>query len=375
MGVVPGSSAHPTCGTPPRTSVRGGRLQVAALPQQQQLDAQPGGVRPSATSLSIERLQPVCLPDQHSAAQLQQLETGPGGQSGRRIHPRLGRGEGICLSLVLLDWVVFSEAGASGGTLPSNDHTPVVSAAMVSQTPSAGDSSAQATTDVSEPPLGSGPGAPSLGGDGAPASSRLAAVRHSFTGQRRSAQVVKLHLASSGRNTERAYASAFQVWASWGASLSSTIAEVLQFLSDHYGQGRQYWTVAGYRSVSQTLPPVEGLLVGQHPLVCRLLRGDIQPATPSPALPSHAGRTQGTRLALQVWSVSAVSPSATDKEDSHASRLDGSQSVLRGPSAGCGFIALLSRHCHLFSGGIGEESTAGSASEDVLPLPFRSTSI
>ena len=200
----------------------------------------------------------------------------------------------------------------------------------------------------------------------------------SLTGQRRSAQVVKLHLASSGRNTERAYAaaSAFKVWASWGASLSSTIAEVLQFLSDHYGQGRQYWTVAGYRSaLSQTLPPVEGLLVGQHPLVCRLLRGDIQPATPSPALPSHAGRTQGTRLALQVWSVSAVSPSATDKEDSHASRLDGSQSVLRGPSAGWEFIALLSQHCHLFSGGIGEESTAGSASEDVLPLLFRSTSI
>ena len=159
-------------------SVRGGRLRVAALPQQQQLDAQPGGVRPSATSLSIERLQPVCLPDQHSAAQLQQLETGPGGQSDRRIHPRLGRGEGICLSLVLLDWVVFSEAGASGGTLPSNDHAPMASPAMVSQTPLAGDSSAQATTDVSEPPLGSGPGAPSLGDDGAPASSRLAAVRH-----------------------------------------------------------------------------------------------------------------------------------------------------------------------------------------------------
>ena len=49
--------------------------------------------------------------------------------------------------------------------------------------------------------------------------------------------------------------------------------------------------------------------------------------------------------------------------------------MLRGPSAGCEFIALLSQHCHLFSGGIGEESTAGSASEDVLPLPFRSTSI
>ena len=64
---------------------------------------------------------------------------------------------------VLLDWVVFGEAGASGGTLPSNDHAPVASPAMVSQTPSAGYTSTQAITDVSEPPVGSGPGAPSLG--------------------------------------------------------------------------------------------------------------------------------------------------------------------------------------------------------------------
>ena len=64
-----------------------------------------------------------------------------------------GEVRGYAFSFVLLDWVVFSEAGASGGTLPSNDHAPMASPAMVSQTPSAGDSSAQATTDVSEPPL------------------------------------------------------------------------------------------------------------------------------------------------------------------------------------------------------------------------------
>ena len=256
-----------------------------------------GGVHPSATSPPIERLQPVCQPDQHTTAQLQQLETGPGGQGGRRIHPRLGRGEGIFLSLVLLDWVVFSEAGASGGTLPSNDHAPVASPAMVSQTPSAGDSSAQATADVSEPPLGSGPGAPSLGDDGAPASSRLAAVRHSFAGQGRSnsAQVVKLHLASWGRNTERAYASAFNVWASWGASLSPRIAGVLQFLSDHYGQGRQYWTVAvtGQHCHGHCLLHVEVLLVGQHPLGCRLLRGIYNQRPPLP-------RYQATRDVRKV---------------------------------------------------------------------------
>ena len=108
-----------------------------------------------------------------------------------------------------------------------------------------------------------------------------------------------------GRNTERAYASAFNVWASWGASLSPTIAEVLQFLSDHYGQGRQYWTVAGYRSaLSQTLPSVEGLLVGQHPLVCRLLRGDIQPATPLP----HYQATRDVRKVLDLLCECGPSP-------------------------------------------------------------------
>ena len=128
--------------------------------------------------------------------------------------------------------MVFSEAGASGGTLPSNDHAPVASPAIVSQTPSAGNSSAQATTDVSGPPLGPGPGVLSLGGDEMPASSRLAALRHSFAGQGLSAQVVNLLLASWKRKTEHAYASAFNIWASWCASLSLTMAEDL---SDHYG--------------------------------------------------------------------------------------------------------------------------------------------
>ena len=176
---------------------------------------------------------------------------------------------------------------------------------MVSQTPSAGDSSAQATTDVSEPHLGSGPGAPSLGDDGTPASSRPAAVRHSFAGQRRSAQVVTLHLASWGRNIERAYASAFNVWPSWGASLSPTIAEVLQFLSYHYGQGSQYRTVTGYRSaLSQTLPPVKVLLVVQHPLVCRQLRGICNQRPPLP----HYQATRDVRKVLDLLCKCGPSP-------------------------------------------------------------------
>ena len=60
-------------------------------------------------------------------------------------------------------------------------------------------------------------------------------------------------------------------------------APIREFLSDSFHNGLQYGTINTYRSaLSNVLPPMEGFLVGQHPLVVRLMKGiqNSRPAMP-----------------------------------------------------------------------------------------------
>ena len=69
---------------------------------------------------------------------------------------------------------------------------------------------------------------------------------------------------------------------------------ILQFLADMFQEGRSYRTLNVYRSaLSSTLPGFDGISVGQHPLVVRLLKGVLQERPPRPRY-------------VTTWSVSTV---------------------------------------------------------------------
>ena len=55
---------------------------------------------------------------------------------------------------------------------------------------------------------------------------------------------------------------------------SATIAEIADFLTHQFRDGKQYSTINSYRSaISNTHPHIEGYPTGKHPIICRLMQG------------------------------------------------------------------------------------------------------
>ena len=85
-----------------------------------------------------------------------------------------------------------------------------------------------------------------------------------------------------------AYESGWKRWLCWCTSrevdpLSSGVHPFLDFIGDLFAEGLQYRTINSIRSaVSMTHNPIEGVPIGQHPLVKRLFKGVYNLRPPQP---------------------------------------------------------------------------------------------
>ena len=117
----------------------------------------------------------------------------------------------------------------------------------------------------------------------------------------------KLVEASWRQSTEAQYSSCWRKWTVWASmhGISSNwpaLTEVMNFLAELYDQGLQYRTINTIRStLSSTLPQYDGYLVGQHPLVIRLMKGifNSRPVVPK-LFPAWSVKTVLSTLA--TWS-------------------------------------------------------------------------
>ena len=83
----------------------------------------------------------------------------------------------------------------------------------------------------------------------------------------------------------KSYNSLFAKWHCWCSKLSSDpfSGPVANFLAHLYKEGYQYSSVNAYRSaISSVHEKVDGYTVGQHPLICRLVKGVFQARPPLP---------------------------------------------------------------------------------------------
>lgn len=87
------------------------------------------------------------------------------------------------------------------------------------------------------------------------------------------------------------------------------MSAILNFLSEEFQQGKKYRTLNSYRSaISMTHSPIDGVVVGKHPLVTRLLRGIFNSRPPQPRYIAtwdvntvlEYVRSQGCNLALTL---------------------------------------------------------------------------
>ena len=103
-----------------------------------------------------------------------------------------------------------------------------------------------------------------------------------------SRETVELLLASNGATTTTAYQTAWNDWSGWCAErdfdpLRSDVATSLSFLSHVHLRGTSYSFLNICRSMlSSTLDPIDGLPLGCHPLIKRLLKGCYNLRTPLP---------------------------------------------------------------------------------------------
>ena len=118
--------------------------------------------------------------------------------------------------------------------------------------------------------------------------SRMACIKRSLQSEGICTNASKLILAAWRPGTNAIYNSALKKWHSWclGRKVDSfrpNLADITGFLAHSFDEGLEYRALNTYRSaLSGVLPPIDGFLVGQHPLVVRLLKGvlNLRPAMP-----------------------------------------------------------------------------------------------
>ena len=90
------------------------------------------------------------------------------------------------------------------------------------------------------------------------------------------------------RGTEKSYSVAWRKWCAWCQNkninpLSASISDVIEFIISGFQSGLQYSTLNSLQlALSATLPSCEGVPVGQHPLIARLLQGIFNERPPLP---------------------------------------------------------------------------------------------
>ena len=118
--------------------------------------------------------------------------------------------------------------------------------------------------------------------------SRLAIVRQQCQSGGLSTDASRLLTASWRNKTTSSYESLFKKWDRWYMErnrdpIRGPIGDVANFLSELFQEGYQYRSLNAYRSaVSSVHEKVDGELVGQHPLIYRLLKGAFNERPPRP---------------------------------------------------------------------------------------------
>ena len=276
-----------SCRAPTRSTECPGRLGESPCEGLQRLEAQQssvfGGTRDAKSF--FDRF--ICSQDKCTASSLLQLASRPNSTDSRRLVDSLVRALSIHVSSVFPHSEV-PEQDSQRASVSSNDCTSLAQPAVVSPTfvefGRLSSASASCTRDCEQPRGLS----PPFSSTGSSPSSRLACVRRAGSLRGLSERVVNVIQKSWRESTELAYSNAWRQWNRWCLErhtdpLSAPLSEVLEFLCEQFDSGKQYRTINTIRSaISMTHEEVDGLRVGQHPLVSRFLKGVFNSRPPAP---------------------------------------------------------------------------------------------
>ena len=218
---------------------------------------------------------------------LHQLETRPRSHPHRRLHDNLGSSARLRLSSIQLD--IQNSGEGNDRTNRDNSSRPnLANPALVAGSVEASNISASATAKQSNPPnrpVRSEQSSPDVS---SPPLGRVSHLYQRFQAEGIPTNVADLLIAATRTSTHKTYESSWNRWCRWCSGwqidpLSSSINDILIFLTEVFNEGLAYRSINGLRSaISSTHPKIDGYSVGQHPYVTRLLRGVLNKRPPKP---------------------------------------------------------------------------------------------
>ena len=281
MDVVPGERYPPNSTTLTREGERQSRHGVESDERSLRLDAEPVNIPTGTTTLPILGGRPVCNTTDLPTASLLQLETRSISRGDGCLPSRLEAGERLCQSpLELGRKSIGKGGGANSGSNPTRSNMAITT--MVSQT-----TESTGIMSTEDRPLREGDGGGAKAG-ACPATSRVAYLRQHYTSQRLSGEAADLLLSSWRQKSTQSYDSLCRKWIRWCTErqsdpVSGPIEDVVNFLAHLHNEGYQYRSLNAYRSAIASMhTPIDGVSIGQHPLVSRLLKGAFQSRPPLP---------------------------------------------------------------------------------------------
>ena len=227
---------------------------------------------------------PICNTSKPPAQEVCQLETGPVCHSHRRNDTLLEGQRRICIPTFLPDREMPAEGGRGEGDTDTHS-THMEHSTLVPSSSGPADSTPSLAAAKARPP--DRPIQSALSKE-RPAASRLEGIRRQHSGLGLSEGASDLIQAGWSKGTNTAYQSAWSRWVSWCDKrevdpLHCGIRSFLDFLADCFEEGLQHRTISLVRSaISMTHEPVEGVPLGQHPLVTRLMKGVSNSRPPCP---------------------------------------------------------------------------------------------
>ena len=255
------------------------RWKVQNLSRFDRMDAGSQSVKTGNQTSGTPSCGSVCFSGKSSDSRVCIMEARTRGSSNRCFQYPLGLSTELPVSSFLPDTNVPKESNAGAGRLHSHCSS-MEKPAMVSSTPIHAYRASSAIASGSE-----NPEAPRDRQDSPPLLPEEIPVScmenfwKSLQNEGFPEKVSKILLSYWRSSTAKQYESAWKGWSSWCSKekvnpFATTIKHILSYLADLFHQGRQYRMIGVHRSaISSFHIPLEGVVVGQHPLVTKFMKG------------------------------------------------------------------------------------------------------
>ena len=282
--MVPGEEHHDISSPRTRQVEHHSRLGIEGVQRQQRVEVRPSNDFPLSQGV---RNRLVCFSPIHPAFPVRQLASGPRGTAHGCVDNGLGTLQGLRLSTLQSD-PSCSKQSDSGQSRHRISGTHLASTAVVATTTKPPGRTSSPPAELQTPP--ERPSRPSEDPSHVPQTtlSRVSCLRGYYQAMGIPDNVTEILLSASRPSTRKTYQSAWRRWSGWCFKrkldpLSAPLTDILLFLTEYFNSGAAYRSVNVARSaISTSRTKLNGLTVGQKPLVIQLLKGMFNNRPPKP---------------------------------------------------------------------------------------------